>query len=134
MMICFAQYLNEQVDKFYTFDDLEFKEHPMVKSASIMPKAEESKHAIMKFSNGHKVSVLFGPYFYSDGAWDTFEFNGINTYEVAHIDNNGNLNEPLGYQTKEEVTKEMIRIQKLKPPKQIFSKEDPYGEEDWNND
>ena len=67
------------------FKDLVFKQHEMTKDAFLLPSSirEEymnAKHAKMQFENGYGISVLKGTLFYS---------NGIDTYEVAVLDNNG---------------------------------------------
>ncbi len=83
-----------------TFADLKFKKHP-----------KSGKQAVMKFNNGYGISVLSGPTFRSDGK---------NTYEIAVLYNNElTYNTPvsdsaLGWQTKEQVTEIMSRIQDLK--------------------
>ncbi len=83
-----------------TFADLKFKKHP-----------KSGKQAVMKFNNGYGISVLSGPMFHSDGK---------NTYEVAVLYNNEPaFNTPitdsvLGWQTAEQVTEIMSRIQDLK--------------------
>ena len=69
------------------------------------------KQARMNFNNGYGISVLLGEMFYS---------NGKNTYEVAVLyDNKLTYNTPitndvLGWQTAEQVTEIMSRIQDLK--------------------
>lgn len=111
--------------KYMTFDDLKFKDHYLKEyfdKISVCPHMQ----AKMIFKNGYGVSVVVGDMFYS---------NGHNTYEVMRLDYNNNfIGEPLGYLTEEEVTHEMIKLQKRNPPIQKFTKEDPYGEEDWSNE
>ena len=84
-----------------TFEDLEFIE-----------RKNFGKQAIIRFENGYGVSVLLGRMFYS---------NGINTYEVAVIDDSG-LRYPeeicedgdvLGWRTAEQVTEIMKKVQEL---------------------
>ena len=97
------------------FKDLLFKQHEMAKDAFLLssPIREEymnAKHAIMQFENGYGVSVLKGTLFYS---------NGIDTYEVAVLDNNGICyntsitNDVIGYVDADEVSNIMKRIQEL---------------------
>jgi len=88
-----------------TFKDLEFKDHPMVKSAkeaiangADMEEYAKARQAIVKFDNGKELSVVFGSVFYS---------NGVDTYEAMEYDGC----EPRGYLTKEEVTAYMLEIQ-----------------------
>ena len=87
-----------------TFEDLEFKDHP------INPFYGGSKYAQEKFDNGYGVSVVFGIMFYS---------NGIDTYELAVLFNNEisyNTNitdDVMGYLSKDEVTDIMRRVQEL---------------------
>jgi hypothetical protein len=90
---------------FYTFEDLEFKNHPWFTS---------TLQALMFFSNGYGVSVLIGGHCYGDGSAP---------YELAIL--TGNVKEweicydtpitdnVLGYLTPEEVTEYMIEVQKL---------------------
>ena len=99
------------------FKDLLFKQHEMAKDAFLLssPIREEymnAKHAIMQFENGYGVSVLKGTLFYS---------NGIDTYEVAVLDNNGICyntsitNDVIGYVDADEVSNIMKQIQELPP-------------------
>jgi hypothetical protein len=95
-------------NKFYTFDDLEFKQHPFWRNGF-------AQQALMFFPNGYGVSVLIGGHAYSDGSAP---------YELAIL--TGNVKEweicydtpitdnVLGYLTPEEVTEYMIEVQKLK--------------------
>ena len=110
----YAQFINEkELSHYYTFDDLVWKEHFM-----------DGKRSRFKFDNKYEMSVLFGDkYFYS---------NGIDTYEVAFFTPDGTLDDPKGYLTKDQITDEMIRIQKIKKTERKFTPEDPFGEEDWD--
>lgn len=79
-----------------TFNDLDFK---------------EGNRARMKFENGYSASVVFGDLFYS---------NGIDTYELAilndkgEIDYNTGLTEDVfGHQTEKQITEIMKQIQEL---------------------
>lgn len=119
--------INENNKEYKTFDDLVFVEQKYLWDALI--KAGRFKHppmhARMTFDNDWSVSVLFGDMYYS---------NGINTYEIMAQNQKGNYiydNDVKGYLTKDQITKEMIEIQKIKPAKRIYTPEDPYGEEDW---
>ena len=95
------------------FKDLVFKQHEMTKNAFLLPSSirEEymnAKHAKMQFENGYGISVLK----YS---------NGIDTYEVAVLDNNGICyntsitNDVIGYVDANEVSNIMKQIQELPP-------------------
>ena len=91
-----------------TFQDLEFKEHNVVKSAKIamergvdMSDYIDAKHAKITFENGKILSVLCGKCFYS---------NGIDTYEAMELSSD---NDPKGYLTEQEVTEYMIFLQSL---------------------
>lgn len=63
------------------------------------------ERARMNFNNGYGISVLLGKMFYS---------NGKNTYEVAVLYNNRLAYDVLGWQTAEQVTEIMSRVQDLK--------------------
>jgi hypothetical protein len=87
--------------------------HPEYKEGSVMNEMLNAKGAILNFSNGHGVSVLFGSGFYS---------NGIDTYELAVL-KDGRLcydteitNDVMGWLSKEEVSEVMEKVQNL--PKQ----------------
>lgn len=98
------------------FKDLVFKQHEMTKNAFLLPSSirEEymnAKHAKMQFENGYGISVLKGTLFYS---------NGIDTYEVAVLDNNGicyntSITNDVGYVDANEVSNIMKQIQELPP-------------------
>ena len=99
------------------FKDLVFKRHEMTKDAFLLPSSirEEymnARHAKMQFENGYGISVLKGTLFYS---------NGIDTYEVAVLDNNGichntsMTNDVIGYVDADEVSDIMKQIQELPP-------------------
>lgn len=99
------------------FKDLVFKQHEMTKDAFLLPSSTRgvymnAKHAKMQFENGYGISVLKGTLFYS---------NGIDTYEVAVLDNNGICyntsitNDVIGYVDADEVSNIMKQIQELPP-------------------
>lgn len=107
--------------KFKTFKDLVFEPHPSaINAMRLYPRQHdrdpytqamcEAAQAHMDFPNGYGISVLFGVQFYS---------NGRDTYEVS-VSYKGSLvcyfpeDSVRGWQTKEEVTKLMIEIQKEK--------------------
>jgi len=75
--------------KKFTFEDLEFKQHPGIPNGV---------HAVMYFANGHRISVVGGDYTYGDGI-DTFEIWRSCDSDVK------------GYQTKEEITAAMSELQ-----------------------
>ena len=99
--------------EYKTFKDLQFepwgKRHGMELTTAL------GRHfhtqAVMEFPNGYSVSVLHGEQFYSDD----------NTYEVAVMkDNNvvypANIcpdGDVLGWQTREQVTEIMKKVQEL---------------------
>lgn len=118
----------ENSKTYKTFDDLEFEVD--VNLIQMIPKGLKCHTPLksrMIFDNGYSISVIHGGLSYSDE----------DTYEIAIFDKNGRFvleGDVMGYQTKEDVSKEMIKVQKIKPPKRIFTKEDPYGEEDWINE
>ena len=110
--------------EYLTFDDLNFEVHPlkisMLEAETKLPdfpfeKGHTDWHttqeiAQLNFDNGYGISVLFGTAFYS---------NGIDNYEVAVL-KDGVLNyetsithDVLGYQTKEQVTEVMKKLQDL---------------------
>lgn len=92
---------------FYTFEDLEFKQHPFMRDGF-------AQQAVMFFANGYGVSVLIGGSAYGDGS---------TPYELAVLSGNTKkwdlrydtpiTDDVLGYLTPEEVTKYMIEVQKL---------------------
>ena len=93
-----------------TFEDLEFKEHPISiiakEAIRLYPELKLLKEQIgytqakIVFDNQRVLSIVFGECFYS---------NGIDTYEVLEINH---LNsEPIGYITKDEVSKVMKLMQ-----------------------
>lgn len=78
-------------NKKYTFKDLEFGQHRGLPNAV---------QAIMVFDNGHRISVVGGDGLYGDG---------VNTFEIwRSID--GDVK---GHLTPDEVTDEMIHLQKV---------------------
>ncbi len=84
-----------------TFDDLKFKPHKLVKNCG---------QATICFENEYGVSVIYGMEFYS---------TGIGSYEVA-ITYKGELtfdtsitSDVIGYQSKEQVTEIMKKVQQL---------------------
>lgn len=118
--------------KYMKFEDLEFKKHHLSRildETDLLFFHDGGKpllQAKMKFENGYGISVLLGDLFYS---------NGIDTYEVMLLGENGRfLGEPLGYLSKDDVSDEMLKLQRRKPPMQKFTEEDPYGEEDWSEE
>lgn len=103
----------DTLTKILTFDDLEFKEHPIAVSAKyikenypdLFEKLKDTldmqigaTYAYVKFANNRHISVIFGECFYSDGK---------TTYECME----SYTNEPEGYCTPEQVTKIMADIQ-----------------------
>lgn len=91
-----------------TFEDLQFKEHAMVKAYRNIGVEKRATHAVMNFPNGYGISVICGEDFYS---------NGKDEYEVAVLQE-GCLcystpitDDVLGYQTKEEISKIMKELQ-----------------------
>lgn len=85
-----------------TFNDLEFKDHPMA-----MPYF--NKQARMDFDNGYGLSVINGRHAYCDET--TYEvavlYNGEITYDSGLTD------DVLGYQTPKMITELMEKIQNL---------------------
>jgi hypothetical protein len=75
-----------------TFDDLIFKQHPVV---------PDGVQARMKLKNGYEISVVGGRRLYGDGK---------KTFEIAVFDRQGEMialgdgDQILGYQTRDEVT------------------------------
>lgn len=95
----------------FTFKDLQFKPH------SIMTADPTAIQAIMEFDNGYGVSVIRGQLFYCNE----------NTYEVAIL-KDGDLcydtpitDDVLGYQTKDQVTKIMKKLQTYEKDSEIPS-------------
>lgn len=100
-------------EKYKTFKDLVFE--PWGKRHGLELTTALGRHfhtqAVMEFPNGYSVSVLHGEQFYSDD----------NTYEVAVMkDNNvvypANIcpdGDVLGWQTREQVTEIMKKVQEL---------------------
>lgn len=78
---------------YKTFKDLKFYPHR---------NGMGGKQAIMQFDNGHRISVVIGSYAYSDG---------VNTFEIWRSCD-GDVK---GWLTAEEVTEEMVELQKLGP-------------------
>lgn len=110
-------------NKIYTFKDLKFEtKFSEYFSLQIM-------QAKLFFENGFGVSVIYGEACYSEN------LNGVQTYELMPITPSGSFlyDDPLGYLTENEVSEEMIRIQKINTGKQRISEEDPYGEEMWDD-
>lgn len=111
-----------------TFDDLEFVEHPMIndfrKAIESLPEEEaeqvkrllgnkmEHPHtqAILNFDNGYGVSVIFGTSFYSNGK-DTYEVGILMDGELTSDNPFGE--QVIGWQTKDEVTKIMRKLQEV---------------------
>ena len=84
------------------FSDLDFKPHPA---------GVEGTQAITYFQNGFGVSVVSGPYFYS---------NISGPYEVAILHKDGSItydtpitNDVLGHLNRNEVTEIMRQVQEL---------------------
>lgn len=111
-------------DGFYTFEDLIF--HYRFPDSSFLSDVLQAR---LRFSNGYGVSVGYGEGYYSDIE------DGIQTYELMGITPMGGFvhDDPLGYITEEEVTAEMIRLQKIGKGKSRVSEDDPYGEEIWED-
>ena len=91
----------------FTFKDLQFEPHPIMTADAIQ--------AIMEFDNGYGISVIRGQYFYCNE----------NTYEVAIL-KDGDLcyditDDVLGYQTKDQVTKIMKKLQTYEKDSEIPS-------------
>lgn len=93
-----------------TFQDLEFKKHPLAIEAEKFPPSckdiakrfKGAKHAVIEFDNGWGLSVVLGKCFYS---------NGVDAYECA-ISNKGRMDgDILPYQTKEQVESLMLDLQ-----------------------
>jgi len=103
--------------EYLTFKDLVFEPDEDFSNSS---------RAVITFDNGYKISVILGDK-------TIFHSNGIDTYELMLLDPNRKMmhGDIYGYCSKDRVTKEMIKLQKMKPPKKVFSPLDPYGEEDW---
>jgi len=83
-----------------TFEDLEFKDHPL-----------GGVHVKMMFDNGYGVSVIKTPYSYGGSQ---------GKYELAVLDPQGELtyntpvtNDVLGYLSKKGVTDAMLEVQKI---------------------
>ena len=89
--------------KRFTFEDLVFKPHGMIRRAV---------HAKMTFENGHKISVVGGCGFGIHG-------DGVETFEIWRSCDGG----AQGYLTKEEVTQKMIELQELP----VDSEHNEYG-------
>ena len=104
-----------------TFDDLEFHPHPhAIELERLLKETKDAgfrfnswlnaTQARMDFPNGYGISVLCGPQFYS---------NGIDRYEVG-VMYKGRLfkyfpeDSVRGWQTKEQVTKIMKKVQQIK--------------------
>ena len=91
-----------------TFNDLEFKKHPIADSG--IERYKNAKHAVMSFDNKYGVSVIFGSCFYS---------NGIDNYELAILYNNEITyntkitNDVMGHLSEDKVSEIMIEVQKL---------------------
>lgn len=86
-----------------TFNDLEFKTHPMGAGFGIISR--------IKFDNGYGASIVQGPHSYG-GSQDL--------YELAVLDSDGQLtydtpvtSDVEGYLTEEDVTKLLEQIQNL---------------------
>ena len=88
------------MSEFKTFDDLEFKPRNG-------PFANNGVQAIMEFPNGHRISVVGGAHTYGDG---------VTSFEIWRSCDS----DVKGYLTKEEVTEEMIDLQKTTLPKNEF--------------
>ena len=81
-----------------TFRDLEFKPHP--NNYGLYDKGVQAK---LNFDNGHWISVIGGAMgMYGDG---------VNTFEIWRSCDS----DVKGYLTPEEVTEEMVELQKLEP-------------------
>lgn len=93
-------------DKLKTFDDLQFENILHGQYAQ-----DYGKRAVMHFANGYGVSVLLGSNFYS---------NGRDSYEVAVLYgdettcNTYITDSVLGWQTANQVTDIMAKVQRLK--------------------
>ena len=102
------------MESIKTFKDLEFVIHPILLDAKSSQVTKEvfgnSKNAVMEFENGYGVSVILGEQFYS---------NGIDNYEVAVLKNGIICHKTyitdnvVGYQTENEVTEIMRKVQEL---------------------
>lgn len=108
-------------DGFYTFEDLKFQS----RFPNLIYNMMQAK---LFFPNGYGVSVGYGSGYYSGNE------EGILTYELMGINPDGTLfhDDPLSYITAEEVTAEMIKLQKIGTGERRISEDDPYGEEIWD--
>jgi len=79
-------------EKYFTFEDLKFYPHR---------NGLGGVQAIMEFDNGHRISVVGGSFGLYGNGTDTFEIWRSYDSDVK------------GYLSKEEVTEEMIDLQKL---------------------
>lgn len=106
----YKNFLNE--NNYLTFDDLVFKYHPQL----------NTEFDEINFNNGYVLSVF---------RLDDKYLPGYLCFVHKRENNN-----PIAFAllTKEEVSEKMIELQKRKEKKRIFTAEDPYGEEDWNDD
>ena len=84
------------------FKDLKFKEHPIGMCGKI---------SSLNFKNGYGVSVVFGKMFYSNGK-DTYELAITKGDNICY--DSGIIADVIGHQSKEEITKLMAKVQKLK--------------------
>lgn len=82
------------------FEDLIFKPHPHFNGG---------KHAIMDFENGYGVSVINGDGSYTSG--DTWEIGIRKNGKLCYT--TGITDDVLGYQTSDQVTEIMERVQSL---------------------
>lgn len=87
-----------------TFKDLEFKSRATFFSG-------EELYAVMNFDNGYGISVLQSKYAYCDKKKNTYEVAILRGDRICY--DTPITDDVLGYQTKEQVTEVMKRIQEL---------------------
>jgi hypothetical protein len=91
--------------KYITFDDLNFGPHPLSRTGDGQVRVQ----AVHKFESGYTISVVGGEYLYGDG---------VETFEVAIFDPNGNFHrldgwydDVCGWQTKDEINDILYKLQ-----------------------
>ena len=97
---------------YKTFKDLQFKSWSELRGI-IAPEPEfiDAEQAVLIFDNGYGVSVLHGEPFYSDE--NTFELAIVKDNEIVYPKEICNYHEVFGWQTKEQITELMKKVQDL---------------------
>lgn len=96
--------------EYKTFKDLHFEPWAMARNI-MLPGYSDATQAVMEFPNGYSISVLHGECFYSDE--NTYEVAALRDGKIVYIEPIFPDDDVLGWQTAEQVTEIMRKVQEL---------------------